>query len=68
MYQAKLPTAAVAGVRALCAAGMYPVEVAVTLRGRRALHRGCVRRAPRSSRAVPEHAERLLDIAGASFR
>ena len=67
MYQAKLPTAAVAGVRALCAAGMYPVEVAVTL-GADARSIEARSAGAEVERAVPEHAERLLDMAGASFR
>jgi ribosomal protein S18 acetylase RimI-like enzyme len=68
MYQAKLPTTSVEGVRALCAAGMYPVDVAVTLEaGPRS-----ITAAPSDGvdvdRARPEHAERLLAISGESFR
>jgi ribosomal protein S18 acetylase RimI-like enzyme len=67
MYQAKLPTVSVERVRALCEAGMYPVDVSLTFEAD-----------PRTiaptpdgvevDRARPEHAEGLLDIAEASFR
>ena len=67
MYQAKLPTAAVEDVRTLCAAGMYPVDVAVTLRADpRSIE--AAPPGPEVDRAGSEYAERLLDIAGASFR
>lgn len=67
MYQAKLPTAAVDDVHALCAAGMYPVEVAVTLE---ADPRSIEAAPPAAEVAIarPEHADRLLEIAGGSFR
>ena len=42
MYQAKLPTTAVERVRELCGAGMYPVDVAVTLEADPRRHRGPV--------------------------
>ena len=70
MYQAKLPTTSVERVRELCAAGMYPVDVAVTLEADPAAIAG-----PSSSsdevqveRAIPDQGEALLDIAEASFR
>ena len=69
MYQAKLPTTSVERVRELCAAGMYPVDVAVTLEADPAAIAG-----PSSSddvrieRAIPEQGEALLGIAETSFR
>jgi ribosomal protein S18 acetylase RimI-like enzyme len=67
MYQAKLPTASVERVRSLCRAGMYPVEVSVTLEADPRV----VAPAPEGievGRARPEQAQELLGIAEASFR
>jgi ribosomal protein S18 acetylase RimI-like enzyme len=70
MYQAKLPTLSVEEVRALCGAGMYPVEVNVTMCAEaRAV---AELELPDSGVAVvsagEEHAAGALRVAESSFR
>ena len=67
MYQAKLPTRSVERVRELCGAGMYPVDVAVTLEAEPAALAGPEGDAVRVERALPEQSEALLQIAETSF-
>jgi ribosomal protein S18 acetylase RimI-like enzyme len=69
-YQSKIPTLSVDRVRALCAAGMYPAEVNVTMHA----SAGAVaaQESPEASFSIEvageEHADQVLAVAESSFR
>jgi len=68
MYQAKLPTTSVERVRELCRAGMYPVDVAVTLEADPAAIAGPSSDDVRVGQALPDQGEALRRVAETSFR